>query len=58
MRTASGKMRGAGHAAGAVGKTAACSPLQIDAHAQHGVDEADAVRACVLAGLGNVCNAR
>ena len=48
---------GAGHAARAVGEKR-LSRLEIKAHAHHGVDEADAVCACVLAGLGNVCNVR
>ena len=47
---------GAGHAARAVGKKR-LSRFEIEPHAHHGVDEADAVRACVLAGLGNVRNA-
>ena len=55
-RQAKGATRLAGHAARAVGKKR-LSRFEIEPHAHHGVDEADAVRACVLAGLGNVRNA-
>ena len=59
MRTASGKSAGPDMPA-----RDCCARMRLSRRlrsrriAHHGVDEADAVRACVLAGLGNVCNAR